>query len=470
MKIDIRSSVPATANLVSFHSQEKARIKGVPAEEFDGKRLTSVLLHETGGSRKLHVGLGDPAKIGANDLRQAAGLATRQFLKIGATALTFELGQWSAQAQAVIEGAILGAYRYETFCMPVDRRRAVLRSITLVVPKKFTTAANKAAHRGQVLGDSTNYVRQIGNTPANIVSPAVLAEEARKLARTAKLKCTVLEEKELKRKGFGGIMAVGQGSKNPPRLIVLEYRGGAKSQKPIALVGKAVTFDSGGISIKPADRMDEMKFDKMGGCAVLGILRAAAELKLKVNLVGVIPSVENMPDAGAYRPGDIVTTYDGKTIEVLNTDAEGRVILADALSYARKHHNPRLMIDMATLTGAVIRALGFYRAGLFTEVEEWREQLVAIGEQTGERLWPLPMGDEYADKIKSDVALVKNTGGPEAGASTAASFLRHWAEKTPWIHLDIAGTGWTTSNLPHLEKGATGFGVRLLVEAIERMG
>jgi leucyl aminopeptidase len=268
--------------------------------------------------------------------------------------------------------------------------------------------------------------------------------------------------------GFGGLTAVGGGSMHPPRLIVLEYRGGKASQRPIALVGKAITFDSGGISIKPADRMDEMKFDKMGGCAVLGIMQAVARLQLKLNVVGIVASAENLLSSRSYRPGDVVTTYDGKTIEVLNTDAEGRVVLADALAYARIHFRPTQIIDMATLTGAIIIALGTTRAGLFSNHETLTQQLKAAGEAVGERVWEMPHDEPFHDQIKSDIALVKNTGGREGGSCTAAAFLEKWVEETPWAHIDIAGTAWKTKESSYSSKGATGFGVRLLIEYLLR--
>ncbi|MDE1171609.1 MAG: leucyl aminopeptidase [Verrucomicrobium sp.] len=316
---------------------------------------------------------------------------------------------------------------------------------------------------------AANLVREVGNLPPNHITPATLAERARALAKTHGLAVKVWDEKQLKREGFGGILAVGQGSANPPRFISLEYRGkGASSAAPYVVVGKAITFDSGGISIKPGEGMDEMKFDKMGGVAVLGILQAVSELKLPIRVVGLISSAENMPGSRAYRPGDIVTTYNGQTIEVLNTDAEGRIVLADALAYAVKHLKPKLMFDMATLTGAVVVALGGGRTGLFATDEKIRQDLWENSEEAGDPAWPLPFAEEYSDQIKSDVALVKNTGGRQGGASTAASFLHHWTGDTPWVHLDIAGTAWTTKELPYLEKGATGAGVRLITDYLRR--
>ena len=277
----------------------------------------------------------------------------------------------------------------------------------------------------------------------------------------------IWNEKDLKREGFGGILAVGGGSANPPRLIQIEYRGGGKKEAPLALVGKAVTFDTGGISIKPSAAMDEMKWDKMGGLAVLGLMLAAADLALPLNLVALIASAENMPGPDAYRPGDIIITRDGKTVEVLNTDAEGRIILADAISQARLAHKPSAILEFSTLTGAVIMALGHRRAGLFTKEAKLRDALVAAGKETGELVWPMPVDEEYKEAIISEVATVKNTSAREGSACASASFVKLWAEDVPFAHLDIAGTAWTTKPPAYLEGGATGFGVRLVLRALQ---
>jgi leucyl aminopeptidase len=259
---------------------------------------------------------------------------------------------------------------------------------------------------------------------------------------------------------------VGKGSSHPPRLIVIEYMGGAKKDRPVALVGKAVTFDTGGISLKPGAQMDEMKWDKMGGLAVLGILLAAADLKLPLNIIGLIPAAENMPGPDAYRPGDIITTRDGKTIEVLNTDAEGRIILADAIAHARLTYKPSAILEYSTLTGAVVMALGYRRAGLFTADEKLKAALIAAGIVTGELVWALPVDEEYKEGTLSEVATVKNIGGREGSACISASFVKTWAEDVPFVHLDIAGTAWTTKPPAYLEGGATGFGVRLTLQAL----
>jgi leucyl aminopeptidase len=269
--------------------------------------------------------------------------------------------------------------------------------------------------------------------------------------------------------GLAGIVAVGKGSNNPPKMIILEYNGASGDQKPYLLVGKAVTFDTGGISLKPGDKMDEMKFDKCGGCTVLAILKAIASLKLPVNVVGIVPSVENMPSSTAYRPGDIIRMYNGKTVEVLNTDAEGRMILADALAYGISLYNPKAIIDLATLTGACIIALGANVAAAIGTSKELIEKLRRASEKTGEKIWELPLYDEFHEQIKSTIADIKNIGGRPGGAITAAAFLSNFAADFPWIHLDIAGTAWTqdgTYERSYNPKGATGFGIRTLVKLL----
>jgi leucyl aminopeptidase len=314
------------------------------------------------------------------------------------------------------------------------------------------------------IGEAISYAKNIANQPPNVITPAALAREAVELGRKFKLGVTVWDEARLRKEGFGGVLAVGDGSGNKPRFIRIDYKGGRKSAPPICVVGKAITFDSGGISIKPSDRMDEMKFDKCGGVAVLGIMRAVAALKLKHNIMGLISSAENLPSSTSYRPGDLVKNLSGKYIEVLNTDAEGRIVLSDALTYASRL-KPRAIVDLATLTGACVVALGNEAAGLLGNSDRLIDQLRRAGERTGERAWPMPLYTEFCEKVKSDIGYVKNTAGREAGTSTAAAFLQAFVENgVPWAHLDIAGTAWTTKEEPHRAKGATGFGVALITE------
>lgn len=467
---EVRISVSATAKAVDrviFVSKDGGHLpKGIKKEEFQGATLSTLLLHTEKG-RTLYVGVGEKEKVEIDLLRRAAGVAIKQFLKIGAEVLAVEVDGWNDYAQAIVEGALLASYRFEDFKLPASRRKNELKELQLVTTASHFVAVKKAALVGQILAESTNYTRSIGNQPPNELTPAALAEEAKALAKDVGLKVTIFDEKKLKAGKFGGILAVGQGSAAAPRLIVLEYSGGNAKTKPVALIGKAITFDTGGISLKPGASMDEMKFDKMGGCAVLGAMQAIARLKLPINVVAVVASAENMPSDRAYRPGDIITMYGGKTVEILNTDAEGRLVLADAITYAREKFQPQSLVDFATLTGACVVALGANRAGFFTDSVTLRESLNKAGKETGDLVWELPLGEEYDNEMKSDVAVVKNAGARWGGACTAAAFLKVFVEETPWAHLDIAGTAWITSDKPHLEKGATGFGVRLIVEALQ---
>jgi leucyl aminopeptidase len=453
-------------------------LRRVTAKEFRGGAKQLLMLHTAGKlapQRVLLVGLGKKRDCDAETLRRATGYAVKKLLAAGIERAAVRVDA-AGDVSAVVEATILATYKFTRFKADDDNPRTQLKSLTLCVSKDIDLAGTKrVAADAQTLAHAVNYARDIANLPGNIVWPAVLADYARQLAKECGLKCTVLAKKELERGGFGGLLAVGGGSSREPHLIILEYSGHQPStipHRPIALVGKAMTFDTGGISIKPADHMDEMKFDKCGGVAVLGILRAAAQLKLPVNLLGVIAAAENMPSATSYRPGDIVTSYPGKekrgvTIEVLNTDAEGRVVLGDALAYARER-DPQVIIDFATLTGACKVALGDYAAGLFGNDDALIEKLRDAGHRTGERCWPMPLWQEYRDLIRSDVADHKNQGPRYGGAITGAAFLQNYVGTTPWAHLDICGTAWTTEERAYLAKGATGYGVRLLLDALRR--
>ena len=445
-------------------------------QEFNGEDQQTLLLHTVGSpdiaaARLLLVGLGKRQDLTRDRTRRAFGTALKRLRDAGIDRAAVQVDSPGPDAlPALVEAAGLVNYRFTKFQEP-DHQPA-LAELTICLPGgSDLAAAQRLVDRTQTIIESANYARDIANQPGNVVYPAVIAAHARKLAKETGLKCTVLDQAALEAGGFGGLLAVGGGSARAPQLIALTYTGSKDPKaKPIALVGKALTFDSGGISIKPPDKMDEMKFDKCGGCAVLGAMRAIARLKLPLNVLGVIAAAENMPSATSFRPGDIVTSYQGAdqraiTIEVLNTDAEGRVVLGDALVYAREHQ-PQAIIDLATLTGACVVALGGFAAGLMGNNAALQEQLRSAGETTGERLWPLPLWQEYKDKIKSDVADIKNTGGREGGALTAAAFLEKYVGKIPWAHLDIAGTAWTTEERAYLAKGATGFGVRLLLETL----
>jgi leucyl aminopeptidase len=450
------------------------------SREFQGKPLETHVLHTWGQlpfPRVILVGLGAGKELSRAGLARAAAAAARAAGKLGCRTL----GVWlpvpaavqlplDAQAEAIAEGVLIGAYRFEQYKSSSDNQTPKrLREVVLAVRRQDHARAQPAARRGQSLAEAVNYARDIANQPGNVIDPQRLAAEAVALGRECGLRVRVWDRAKLQRENFGGILAVGGGSQREPRFIQIEYKPRAAAarppQRPVVLVGKAITFDSGGISIKPSEKMDEMKFDKCGGVAVLGAMRAIAALKLPVPVVGLIAAAENMPSATSYRPGDIVRTYSGATVEVLNTDAEGRIVLGDALAYA-KRFQPQAVVDLATLTGACVVALGPFAAGLFSNHDRLSERLRAAGESTGERVWPFPMWDDYHDMIKSPVADIKNTGGRYGGAITAAAFLQKFIGKVPWAHLDIAGTAWTTEEKPHLARGGTAFGVRLLAELL----
>ena len=328
-----------------------------------------------------------------------------------------------------------------------------------------TRKLNKGLSSGAIIGKAQSYGRTLANRPGNVINPPALAAEAKKMAKsTTGLSCMVFDEKQLAAKGMGGVLAVGSGSQSEPRFIVLKYSPASKKADKlptIGLVGKAITFDSGGISIKPAAKMDHMKLDKSGGIAVLATMKAAAELKLPLNVYGIIPSAENMPGGASYRPGDIITTFSGKTVEVQNTDAEGRMILCDGLSYAVKQ-DCDIIIDIATLTGACMVALGRYMAGLMGNDDRLIRELQKAAEQSGEKLWHMPSGDEYAEEMKSKIADLKNSGGKWGGACTGAAFLGKFVQEKKWAHLDMAGVDVFDGDKNSTSTGSTGFGIRLL--------
>ncbi|MCK5913721.1 MAG: leucyl aminopeptidase, partial [Desulfuromusa sp.] len=367
--------------------------------------------------------------------------------------------------QAITEGVLLADYRYDRYLPKAKSGQPVpLNHVELLISDKDKIATAKAAvMEAEAIASGVCFARDLVNAPGNLKSPEYMAMQAVAMAEQVGISTKLLDRRELERQGFGAMLGVSQGSEQDPYLIVLEYRGGDEADQPIALVGKGVTFDSGGISLKPSEKMDEMKMDMGGAATVLGTMQAAAQMKLPINLVAVVPAVENMPSGTAIRPGDILTSLSGKTIEVLNTDAEGRLILADALTYVGRYQ-PRFVIDLATLTGACIIALGNQAAAVLGNHDGLIRQLLKAGERSGERFWQLPLWDEYTDLIKSDFADVKNTGGRAAGTITAAAFLQQFADKYKWAHLDIAGMAWAEQGRAGQPKGGTGFGVRALIE------
>jgi leucyl aminopeptidase len=473
-----RKGARLPAALASADRAARGQIQAAVASgDFQGKPDQSLLVYpdrRLRAKRVLLLGTGDAAKLDRDGLRQLAGRCVREASRRRAARVALvapETPNDAGAVQALAEGALLAGYRFGDYRKNGEDTPTRVASLSLLVSRGAALReARAAAQAGIAVAESQNLARRLSDLPANALSPEVLADEVRKLARELGLRVRVLDVPAMKKLGMGGILAVGGGSANPPRLIAIEYqppgKKGRGARKPVALVGKGITFDSGGISIKPSAGMDEMKHDMSGAAAVIGTLRAAALLGIETPVVGVIGAAENMPSATAYRPGDVVTSMAGKTIEVLNTDAEGRVVLADALHYARTTWKPDAIIDLATLTGAMVVALGGWATGLFGNNAKLAELVRAAGDATGERVWPMPLLDAHKEEIRSEIAEIKNTGGRPAGSSTAAAFLWHFVGDTPWVHLDIAGTAWTSKPGPIQRKGATGVGVRMLVELL----
>jgi leucyl aminopeptidase len=452
-----------------------AFVRATQSKEFIGRKEETLLLHtgsKMAAERILLVGLGEKPEFSLAFLRQTASNVTKflaekqlgSFL-LALPQLEIKKAGLAERVQTVAEGVLLADYRYDRYFSTAQPGRPVaLDKIGLLISiKENPDVATAAIAAAEAVCSGVCFARDLVNAPGNLKSPEYLALQAVAMAEQVGIKAKLLNRRELKRQGFGALLGVAQGSEREPYLIVLEYHGGTEDAKPIALVGKGVVFDSGGISLKPAEKMDEMKMDMGGAAAVLGSMLAAARMKLPINLVAVIPTVENMPSGTAIRPGDILTSLSGKTIEVLNTDAEGRLILADALTYVGRYQ-PRVVIDLATLTGACIIALGNHAAAVLGNHDGLIQQLLKAGERSGEKFWQLPLWKEYADLIKSDFADIKNTGGRPAGTITAAAFLQQFADKYTWAHLDIAGMAWKEQGKAGQPKGGTGFGVRALIE------
>jgi leucyl aminopeptidase len=351
-----------------------------------------------------------------------------------------------------------GTYRFDRLKSKPPEAKRVLKKIAVHAADKTQAAqADSSIVRAMAIAEGVAFAKDLGNLPGNVCTPTYLAEQAQELGKRSGMKVEVLEQKDMERLGMGCFLAVARGSRQPPKFIVLEYNGGKRGAAPVALVGKGITFDTGGISIKPSAEMDEMKFDMCGAASVLGTMKAIAQMRLPLNVVGLIPATENMPGGNAIKPGDIVTTLSGQTVEILNTDAEGRLILCDALTYAERF-KPVAVIDIATLTGAMVIALGHVATGLFSNSDALAREVLAAGETAWDRAWHLPLWDEYQDALKSNFADIPNIGSRAGGSITAACFLSRFTKSYPWAHLDIAGTGWKSG----AEKGATGRPVALL--------
>ena len=491
MKVTVRKenlSGLACEAVLAFHFEDKKKPSGltavldkesggavtelITAGDFDGKLNQIAVIYPSRplpAKRIVLVGLGKKKDLSLDKLRGAFACAARQVrsLKVKRFAAAIE-GRFSgeplgAMAEAAVEGAILGLYQF-TLYKTIDRDK--IRTVDEMIiaeenPDRWQTIRT-AAKTAEAVAAAVCFARDMVSAPGNEMTPTVMAQRAREIAADKAVKCKILDREAMAKLGMNALLGVAQGSGQPPKFIILEYSGGKKGEAPVVLVGKGLTFDSGGICLKPSEKMDEMKTDMSGGAAVLSAVKAVSALKLPLNVVGLVPSSENLPDGMAYKPGDILTSLSGQTIEVINTDAEGRLILADALTYASRY-KPAAIIDLATLTGACVIALGDHVIGMMGTSDRLKEDVRKAAEATGERVWELPLWEEYHEQIKSTIADFKNAGGRAAGTITAAAFLSKFVGDFPWVHLDIAGPAWLAMDKPYIPKGASGVGVRLLV-------
>ncbi len=463
------------AKQAQFLSSTFGPAAAVPLAEgdFAGKVGETAIVYSDGKThpcRILLTGLGEEKKLNLEHYRRAAAFAAKRARRIHASSLALWYPGSDQKSSDILfalgEGALLALYAFDKYLTKSDDEKSTLETIHICSQSKgLAAAATQALNQAQITAEAAMTARDLSNAPGNEIYPETLAKKARELGKQYGFDVTILDEAELRKLGMGGILGVAQGSARPPRLIIMEY--GKKTSKPVVLVGKGVTFDSGGISIKPSANMAEMKMDMSGAAAVIGTFEAVSRLKLPTHIVGLVPSVENMPSGTSLRPGDILRHYNGKTSEVDNTDAEGRLILADALAYAERY-KPDAVIDLATLTGACVVALGHYATGMMGNDSAVMKALKEAGDRTFERVWELPMFDEYEKLIKSDIADVKNVGGRWAGAITAAMFLRKFIGAYRWVHLDIAGTAMLEEASAYHQKGGSGVGVRLLTEFLRK--
>ncbi len=436
--------------------------------DIDGKIGSTLLLHHVprvAAQRVLLVGLGREREFGDGAFRDAVGYAVRALNQTGAADALLCLSadvkkrDLAWRINQAVAAASAAAYRFDTMKSKREPARGLRRLALLVADRGESSTANAALAGGIALAEGVALARDLGNLPGNVCTPSYLAQTARALAKEHRLGIQVLERKDMEKLGMGTLLSVARGSAEPPKMIVLEYKGSKGREKPVVLVGKGVTFDTGGISLKPAAEMDEMKFDMCGAASVLGTLKAVALMKLPISVVGLIPATENMPGGRATKPGDIVTSMSGQTVEILNTDAEGRLILCDALTYAERYE-PQAVVDIATLTGACVIALGHVASGLFANDDQLAQELLAAGQTAHDRAWHLPLWEDYQEQLKSNFADFANIGGRPAGSVTAACFLARFTKKYKWAHLDIAGTAWKSGK----EKGSTGRPVPLLTQ------
>jgi len=439
---------------------------GVPGEaikggEFKGKLKEAYFLQSFGkikARRVLLLGLGKMSEASSERLRQAGGRGAGFLAEAGLKEAALSARSIEGAGLGLlpfIEGSLLSQYKFRLYKREENGKE--LKSVAVLTEREM----EEEARRASVLAEAVYFTRNLVNTPANDMTPSMLAKAAKSLAGE-KVSVKVIGKEEAQDLGMGAYLSIAKGSAEPPQFIVVEYKG--SESRPVVLIGKSITFDSGGISIKPSEGMEKMKYDMAGGAAVLGVIKAASELGLPVHITGVLPAAENLPGGTATRPGDVVRAIEGKTIEIINTDAEGRLALADAIGYARKFLEPQAVIDIATLTGACSVALGNEAIAMMATDDKLAARMERAGERTGERVWRMPLFSEYREYIESDIADLKNTGGKSGGLVTAAYFLKEFAGGTPWVHLDIASTAWTDKDKSYIPKGASGIGVRLLFE------
>ncbi len=434
--------------------------EAIKVGDVEGKKGESNLFY-SGGKRFLLLGLGNKNKYDADDVRMVAGKASRIAKEKKVNHLVLDCIS-NDHPRSIGEGLVLGSYKFSDYKTKKEDDLH-LKTATVLGCKEDELS------KGVSIANGVCLARDLGNFPGNIATPTKLADVAKKIAEDGGMSCKVFEREEFTEMGMGGLAGVSIGTDEPPKFIVIEYMNGGES-KPKVLVGKGLTFDSGGISIKPAAKMDEMKYDMCGSAVVLGVFKTLSLLKPKLNVVGIIPSTENLSGGKAYKPGDVLTAYNGKTIEVLNTDAEGRVILADGLSYASKHYDPEYILDFATLTGAVLIALGHIATGIMGTDNGLMDKIKTSSKNTGEKVWELPLWKEYCKQVESDIADVKNIGAPmQAGTIAGAAFLKEFVgENIPWAHFDIAGTAWGVKpDSTHPKGSATGWGIRLVLDMMD---
>ncbi len=479
-KVDMTVAVPLTEEQASSILKKRDKTvyeqlvsSVIECNDFKGEKDQLLLLHTQGKIKPKHlvlVGLGKQIDLDVEKIRRAFSIIVQKIKAMKhdkfAAVIAFDKIKEQDAIRAAAEGILLSNYKFTKYKTEDKDKNKPIKDVHLLVKK--TDYVKDIIAETQIICNATNFVRDMQNENADVMTTLMIEKISQDIAKKHKLKITVFDEKQLKKMGMNLLLAVGNGSRYPPRFIVLEYKGAGSSKDTTAILGKGITFDSGGLNLKPTKYIETMKFDMTGAALVIGIIKAAAELKMRVNLVGVIPACENMIGPSSYKPGDVYVSYSGKSVEIGNTDAEGRLILADALAYTEKNIEPSRIIDFATLTGAIMVSFGEYVAGMMGTDKESSKKIFDAGQRTHERVWELPLYDEYAEEIKSEMADINNIGyGPYAGSIMGGIFLKKFVEKTPWTHLDIAGTAWWEKARYYTPKCGTGFGIRLMIEYLK---